>query len=111
MTVLLVCRFSSPPDFTAGLRWRCLRCRGSSCSSKKVVDVTGIEPATPLLANKVSQNTNSFVWCRLHVNQRNSRSPKCPEIVPKPASFKRKILTLLALLYWTAPGFVVGDGA
>jgi hypothetical protein len=36
----------------------------------------------PLLAKNRGQNTNSFVWCRLHGKSAKFRSLKYPEVVP-----------------------------
>ena len=49
----------------------------------RLVDVKGIEPVTPCLQSRPGKNTNSFVWCRLHVKPTrlslSQMSRSCPE--------------------------------
>ena len=51
-----------------------------------LVDVAGIEPATPLLAKLGGENTKCFDWCRLHGKSTKFPLPKRPEAVPNRSS-------------------------
>jgi len=56
----------------------------NSCKSlKRLVDVTGIEPATPCLQSRLGENTKCFVWCRLHGKLAKFPLLSCTEVVPK----------------------------
>src|SRR5215475_2008958 len=59
----------------------------------ELVDVIGIEPATPCLQSRQRENTKGFVWFRLREKSANFRSLKCPEVVPKRPTRRR--LTML----------------
>jgi len=52
-------------------------------SEKKLVDVTGIEPATPCLQTRQGKTLTALSGVAYTENQRYSRSFKCPEVVPK----------------------------
>jgi hypothetical protein len=47
-----------------------------------MVDVAGIEPATPCLQSEQGKTLNSFVGVAYTENQRSSRSLKYSEVVP-----------------------------
>ena len=44
------------------------------------MDVRGLEPLIPCLQRVMGRNTKCFVWCRLHKNQQDFRSFKCPKL-------------------------------
>src|SRR5215469_4313695 len=59
-----------------------MRPRKCSGTRIKIGGREGIRTPDPLLAKRAGQNTKQLCWCRLHENQRDSRSLKCPEVVP-----------------------------
>jgi hypothetical protein len=59
-------------------------------SEKKLVDVTGIEPVTPCLQSRRGKKLKALSGVAYTETWRNSRSLKCPEVVPNfsaPLSF------------------------
>jgi len=49
----------------------------------RLVDVTGIEPVTPCLQSRPGKTQTALSGVAYMENQRNFRSLKCPEVVPK----------------------------
>jgi hypothetical protein len=50
--------------------------------SKGLVDVAGIEPLTPCLQSKAGETLKALSGVAYTENQRDSRSLRCPEVVP-----------------------------
>ena len=55
---------------------------GNPKSLKNLVDVTGIEPATPCLQSRRGKTLKALSGVAYTENWRNFRSLKCPEVVP-----------------------------
>jgi hypothetical protein len=72
---------------------------------RKLVDVTGIEPATPCLQRKLGEITKCFVWCRLHGKSAkfplSQMSRSCTEV---PAEFSAQLQPLAELRVWHQVG-------
>lgn len=56
---------------------------GAAQLIEKIGGRGGTRTRCPLLAKRAGENTKQLCWCRLHGNQPDSRSLKCPEVVPK----------------------------
>src|SRR5882762_9087621 len=60
----------------------CDICRGTGTAAERLVDVAGLEPATPCLQTRQGKTLTALSGVAYTENQRNFRSLKCPEVVP-----------------------------